>query len=182
MQTLGLVEGKRKVTCAPTTHPPTHPRGKTGFYESIRFVFFCLEKKEEKGSLGLRWRLPAKEVGGEVSVQVDGPSTARAGGTPKRFWLWSKYGPSGPPSRPRASKPQAFPHFTFIFLVAKCLWLSEQVGRFPPPPLIFTHKMCISRTKGSVMGPLVLANFLSVLSRNSFTAFICFTPVKTKPL
>ena len=100
--------------------------------------------------------------------QVGGPSAVRASGTPKRFWLWSKYGPSGPLPAPGHTNPRPS-HIPLLFS-----WLQNASGYqsrwgvfFFFFSLIFTHKMCISRTKAAMMGPLVSANFLPVLSRNS---------------
>lgn len=98
--------------------------------------------------------------------QVGGPSAVRASGTPKRFWLWSKYGPSGPLPAPGHTNPRPS-HISLLFS-----WLQNASGYQSRCcvfffSLIFTHKMCISRTKAAMMGPLVPANFLPVLFRNS---------------
>lgn len=107
--------------------------------------------------------------------QVGGPSAVRASGTPKRFWLWSKYGPSGPLPAPGHTNPRPS-HIPLLFS-----WLQNASGYqsrcdvfFFFFSLIFTHKMCISRTKAAMMGPLVPANFLPVLFKNSCATSIFF--------
>lgn len=106
--------------------------------------------------------------------QVSGPSTVGASGTPKRFWLWSKYGPSGPLPAPGHANPR--PSFHFYFPGCK-MPLAIRAGGVCFFSLIFTHKMCISRTKAVMMGPLVSANFLPVLSGNSCATSIRCTVI-----
>lgn len=110
--------------------------------------------------------------GREVLDQVSGPNAVRASGTPKRFWLWSKYGPSGPLPAPGHSNPR-LSHIPLLFS-----WLQNASGyqsRWGVSffLLIFTHKMCISTTKASMMGPYLSANFLPVLSGISCATSIC---------
>lgn len=105
--------------------------------------------------------------------QVGSLSAVRASETPKRFWLWSKYGPSGPLLAPGQANPRPS-HISLLFSwLQNASGYQSRWGSFFS--LIFTHKMCISRTKGAMMGPPVFTNFLSILSRNSCTAFILFT-------
>lgn len=102
----------------------------------------------------------------EVLDQVCNPTAVRGSGTPKRFWLWSKYGPSGPLPAPGHSNPRPS-HSPLLFS-----WLQNASGYLSTWgvsffSLIFTHKMCISRTKAAMMSSLVSANFFPVSLRNS---------------
>lgn len=110
-----------------------------------------------------------------VLDQVGSPSAVRASRTPKRFWLWSKYGPSGPLPAPGHTNPRPS-HIPLLFS-----WLQNASGYQSRWvlffSLIFTHKMCISRTKAAMIGPLVRGELSPNLSRNSSTAFVLF--VKT---
>lgn len=152
-------------------------------------------RKTERGKGNLKWRLLAafggwgqgvREVRRGVLDQGGGPTSAaaRASRTPKRFWLWSKYGPSGASSCPRALKPQAFPHPTFIFPGCKMplairaggVCVSVCVCECVFSPLIFTHKMCISQTKAAVIGPLAPLNFLPICRGISRTTSVLFVP------
>lgn len=124
----------------------------------------------------MSWRLLVKRMGGEEG----------------RFWIRSAAsalsGPVKPPSGfgfgvntgpvdllpPQGKQTPGLPTFHFYFPGCK-MPLAIKAGGALFFSLIFTHKMCISRTKGAMMGPPVFANFLSVLSRNSCSAFIFFT-------
>lgn len=86
-------------------------------------------REKEEGSLRFRWRLLAKGVGvggkerrREVLDQVGSPCAVRASGTPKRFWLWSKYGPSGPLPAPGHTNPRPS-HISLLFS-----WLQNASG------------------------------------------------------
>lgn len=70
------------------------------------------------------------------------------------------------PFPPQGTQTPGLPTFHFYFPGCK-MPLAIRSGGVLFFSLIFTHKMCISRTKAAMMDPLVLANFLSVLSRNS---------------
>lgn len=65
------------------------------------------------------------------------------------------------PSRPGAHKPQAFPYSTVIFLVQNASGYQSWWGFFYI--FLFTHKMCIRRTKSVMKRPLSSTNLLSVL-------------------
>lgn len=107
-------------------------------------------------------------------IRSGAPSAVRAGRSPKRFWLWSKYGLSGPFPAPGHANPRPS-HISLLFSwLQNASGYQRRWGAFFP--LIFTHKMCISRTKAAMMGPLVLDNFFSILSRNSCTV----SPSRTK--
>lgn len=108
-----------------------YPCGKKGLYESVRASFSARkkasEREKEEGSLRFRWRLLTKGVGGkerrrEVLDQVGSPCAVRASGTPKRFWLWSKYGPSGPLPAPGHTNPRPS-HISLLFS-----WLQNASG------------------------------------------------------
>lgn len=71
------------------------------------------------------------------------------------------------PFPPQGTQTPGLPTFHFYFPGCKMPLAIRSGGVLFFSPLIFTHKMCISRTKAAMMDPLVLANFLSVLSRNS---------------
>lgn len=71
------------------------------------------------------------------------------------------------PFPPQGTQTPGLPTFHFYFPGCKMPLAIRSGGVLFFFPLIFTHKMCISRTKAAMMDPLVLANFLSVLSRNS---------------
>lgn len=106
------------------------------------------------------------------------------GGEEERFWIRSAApvlsGPVEPPSGsgfgvnmgpvdpflPQGTQTPGLPTFHFYFPGCK-MPLAIRAGGvfFCFFSLIFTHKMCISRTKAAMMGPLVSANFLPVLSR-----------------
>lgn len=64
----------------------------------------------------------SRGTGGEVLDQVGGPSAVRASGTPKRIWLWSKYGPSGPLPAPGHTNPRPS-HIPLLFS-----WLQNASG------------------------------------------------------
>lgn len=96
-----------------------------------------------------------------VLDQVGSPSAVRASRTPKRFWLWSKYRPSGPLPAPGHTNPRPS-HTPLLFS-----WLQNASGYQSRwgvffLSLIFTHKMCISRTKAAMIEPLVPGNFLPI--------------------
>lgn len=107
-------------------------------------------------------------------------------------------GPVEPLPAPGHSNPRPSHIPLLFFLVAKCLWLSEQVGCVYAcvcvrvcecvfSPLIFTHKMCISRTKAAMIGPLAPLNFLPIcrgISCNTpsslFQPFVIFLFLRRK--
>lgn len=68
-----------------------------------------------KGGRCRRWREEGLD-------QVGGPSAVRASRTPKRFWLWSKYGPSGPLPAPGHTNPRPS-HISLLFS-----WLQNASG------------------------------------------------------
>lgn len=90
---------------------------------------FNLSLKERKAyiwsvrsSFSARHRRGEFEVEGEVLDQVGSPSAVGASGTPKRFWLWSKYGPSGPSPAPGHTNPRPS-HILLLFS-----WLQNASG------------------------------------------------------
>ena len=117
------------------------------------------------------------------------------GGEGGRFWIRSAAsvlsGPVEPPSGsgfgvnmgpadpflPQGTQTPGLPTFHFYFPGCKMPLAIRAGGVFFFFSLIFTHKMCISRTKAAMMGPLVSANFLPVLSRNSCAASIRFAVI-----
>lgn len=94
--------------------------------------FFC--KNEKEGEMEVeRVGKGSKGRGGEEErrwIRSAAPVPSGASGTPKRFWLWSKDGPSGALSAPGHTNPGPSHIPPFIFLVAKCLRLLEQVCFF----------------------------------------------------
>lgn len=69
------------------------------------------------------------------------------------------------PFPPQGTQTPGHPTFHFYFPGCKMPLAIRAGGVCVFSSLIFTHKMCISRTKAAVMGPLVSANFLPILSR-----------------
>lgn len=133
-------------------------------FQTVRRI--CLE--DAGGGTGSLKKRPYKSVRLSLSCARRGSGGGWSGSTAQRCQglvespngsgFGVNTGPADPFSRPGAHKPQAFPHSTFIFLLAKRLWLSELVGLF-----LFTHKMCIRRTKSVMKRPLSSTNLLSVL-------------------
>lgn len=116
-----------------------------------------------------RWR-------GENLDQVRCPSAVRAARTPKRFWLWSKYKPSGPLPAPGHTNPRPF-HIPLLFS-----WLQNASGYpsrcfFSFPYLLI--KCALVEPKKPWWALLCWLTLSPVLSRHLCATYILFTEISS---